>query len=59
MCIANSMFELDKDPLDLTFGLLDINSLFGARVLFVGFLRDPATALAWTGLTGLVRPALL
>ena len=46
-CIANSMFELDKGPLDLTFGLLDINSLFGCKSASCGLLDRSSS---YTGL---------
>ena len=53
------MFELDKGALYLYLGLLGISSPLCARVLLVGILDGPAAALAGTGVTGLVRPALL
>jgi hypothetical protein len=38
-CIANSMIELDKGALDLHFGLLGINSLFGCKSASCGLLE--------------------
>jgi hypothetical protein len=54
--VANSVLNLDEGALDLILVLLSITNLLEWKAGFVGFLMGPAAALAWTGLTGLVRP---
>ena len=66
-CIANSMFKLDKGALDLNIWLLGINTLFWCKCASCGLLERSSSCISldrsnrsgMTGLTGLVRPALL